>query len=229
VGVGAVGLQAHPAAGENAVDETMELLDKVLQRENMLRALARVKQNKGAAGVDGMTIDELDAHLREHWPRIREEVLSGAYQPQAVRRVDIPKPCGGGVRTLGIPTVLDRLLQQALAQELTLIFDPTFSDGSFGFRPNRGAHQAVERARALMASGRGWVVDLDLEKFLDHASWSSLRGLTRRTAPFWRRWNFWRVEGRSGKRYSPVSASRSAWILPLRIMCHIRGPSRRGP
>jgi len=170
VGVGAVGLQAHPAAGENAVDETMELLDKVLQRENMFRALARVKHNKGAAGVDGMTVDGLEAYLREHWPRIREELLGGTYLPQPVRRVDIPKPGGGGTRALGIPTVLDRLLQQALLQVLQPIFDPTFSDGSFGFRPNRGALQAIERARALVAAGWGWVVDLDLEKFFDRVN-----------------------------------------------------------
>jgi RNA-directed DNA polymerase len=170
VEVGAVGLQGHPAAGENAVDEAMELLDKVLQRENMLRALARVKQNKGAAGVDGMTVDELGAYLREQWPRIREELLGGTYRPQPVRRVDIPKSGGGGTRALGIPTVLDRLLQQALLQELHSIFDPTFSDGSFGFRPGRGAFQAIERARAHLAAGWRWVVDLDLEKFFDRVN-----------------------------------------------------------
>jgi len=152
------------------VDETMELLDKVLQRENMFRALRRVKQNKGAAGVDGMTVDELGAYLREHWPRIREEVLGGTYQPQPVRKVLIPKPGGKGTRMLGIPTVLDRLLQQALLQELHPIFDPTFSDGSFGFRPGRGTHHAIERARQHVASGKRWVVDLDLEKFFDRVN-----------------------------------------------------------
>jgi RNA-directed DNA polymerase len=170
VGVGAVGFQAHPAAGENAVDETMELLDKVLQRENMQRALVRVQQNKGAPGVDGMTVDELGAYLREYWPRIQEELLGGTYRPHPVRRVDIPKPGGGGTRSLGIPTVLDRLLQQALLQELQLIFDPTFSDGSYAFRPGRGAFQAIERARAHIAAGWRWVVDLDLEKFFDRVN-----------------------------------------------------------
>src|ERR1700690_1666656 len=170
VEVGAVGHQDHPAAGENAVDETMELLDKVLQRENLLRAPARVEQNKGAAGVDGRAVDELGAHLREHWPRIREELLGGTYRPQPVRRVDIPKPGGGGTRALGIPTVLDRFLQQALLQELQRIFDPTFSDGSYGFRPGRGAFQAIERARAHIAAGWRWVVDLDLEKFFDRVN-----------------------------------------------------------
>src|SRR6478752_984504 len=166
----AVGPQAHPAGEENAVDETMELLDKVLQRENMLRALRRVEQNKGAAGVDGMTVEQLGAYLREQWPRIREEVLSGAYQPQPVRKVEIPKPGGGGTRMLGIPTVLERLLQQALLQQLHPIFDPTFSDGSFGFRPGRGTHHALERTRAHIATGRRWVVDLDLEKFFDRVN-----------------------------------------------------------
>lgn len=170
VEVGAVGPQAHPAGGETAVDETMELLDKVLQRENMFRALRRVEQNKGAAGVDGMTVDDLGAYLREHWPRIREEVLSGTYHPQPVRKVEIPKPGGKGTRMLGIPTVLDRLLQQALLQELHPIFDPTFSDGSFGFRPGRGTHHAIERARQHVASGTRWVVDLDLEKFFDRVN-----------------------------------------------------------
>jgi len=170
VEMGAEGSQAHPATGENAVDKTMELLDKVLQRENMLRALARVEQNKGAAGVDGMTVDELRAHLREHWPRIQEELLSGTYHPQPVRKVEIPKPGGKGTRTLGIPTVLDRLLQQALLQELTPIFDPTFSDDSYAFRPGRGTHQAIERARKHVASGRRWVVDLDLDKFFDRVN-----------------------------------------------------------
>jgi RNA-directed DNA polymerase len=170
VEVGAVGPQAHPAAGEHVVDETMELLDKVLQRENMQRALLRVQQNKGAAGVDGMTVDAIEAYLREHWPRIREELLGGTYRPQPLRRVDIPKPGGGGTRALGIPTVLDRVLQQALLQELHLIFDPTFSEGSFGFRLGRGSFQAIECARAHIAAGWRWVVDLDLEKFFDRVN-----------------------------------------------------------
>jgi RNA-directed DNA polymerase len=148
----------------------MELFDEILQRENLFAALRRVKQNKGAPGVDGMTVEQLGAHLMEHWPRIREELLSGTYQPQPVRKVDIPKPDGKGTRTLGIPTVLDRLVQQALLQGLQPIFDPTFSDASFGFRPGRGTHQAVLRARAHVAEGWTWVVDLDLEKFFDRVN-----------------------------------------------------------
>ena len=152
------------------MEETEALLDEMLRRENMFTALERVKRNAGAAGVDGMTVDELDGFLREQWVRIREELRNGTYHPQPVRRVDIPKPGGKGTRTLGIPTVLDRLLQQALLQVLQPIFDPTFSDASFGFRPDRGTHHAIERARALIASGRKWVVDLDLAKFFDRVN-----------------------------------------------------------
>jgi RNA-directed DNA polymerase len=152
------------------MEEMKALLEEMLQRENMLNALRRVKQNAGAAGVDGMTVDELEAHVREHWPRIREELQNGTYHPQPVRKVEIPKPGGKGTRTLGIPTVLDRLLQQALNQVLQPIFDPTFSDASFGFRPGRGTHHAIERAREHIASGRTWVVDLDLEKFFDRVN-----------------------------------------------------------
>jgi len=142
------------------------VMEEVVRRENLLAAHARVVANGGAPGADGMTVGELMAYCREHWPRIRKELLSGTYQPQPVRRVEIPKP-GGGVRTLGIPTVLDRMIQQALHQVLTPIFDPTFSADSYGFRPGRSAHQAVERAREHIAAGHRWVVDLDLAKFFD--------------------------------------------------------------
>ncbi len=142
------------------------LMEEVVRGENLLAAHARVVANGGAPGVDGMTVDELMAYCREHWPRIREELLSGTYEPRAVRRVEIPKP-GGGVRMLGIPTVLDRMIQQALHQVLAPIFDPTFSADSYGFRPGRSAHQAVERAREHIAAGHRWVVDLDLAKFFD--------------------------------------------------------------
>ena len=126
------------------MEKTDALLDEMLRRENMLNALKRVKQNAGAAGVDGMTVDELGPYLREHWLRIRAEIQSGTYHPQPVRKVELPKPGGKGKRTLGIPTVLDRMLQQALLQVLQPIFDPTFSDASFGFRPGSGAHHAIE-------------------------------------------------------------------------------------
>jgi RNA-directed DNA polymerase len=135
-----------------------------------MAAHKRVVRNGGAPGVDGMTVDELMPYCREHWPRIREQIRSGSYVPQAVRRVEIPKPGGKGMRLLGIPTVLDRMIQQALLQVLTPIFDPTFSESSFGFRPGRSAHDAVRQARGHIASGHRWVVDLDLEKFFDRVN-----------------------------------------------------------
>lgn len=148
----------------------MDLFDEILQRENLFAALERVERNKGAPGVDGMTVEQLRPFLREQWPRIREELTSETYRPQPVRKVEIPKPGGKGTRTLGIPTVLDRLLQQAVLQRLQPVFDPTFSDASYGFRPKRSAHQAVLRAREIAAEGRSWVVDLDLEKFFDRVN-----------------------------------------------------------
>jgi RNA-directed DNA polymerase len=150
--------------------ETSRLMEEVLRRENLMRAHTRVVQNGGAAGVDGMSVDDLMSYCREHWARIREELLQMTYVPQPVRRVDIPKPGGRGTRTLGIPTVLDRLIQQAVLQVLQPVFDPTFSDASFGFRPRRSAHDAVRRARAHIAAGHRWVVDLDLEKFFDRVN-----------------------------------------------------------
>ena len=144
-------------------------MEAVVERGNMLAALKRVKANKGAAGVDGMTVDALPAYLRENWSRIKEELLAGRYMPSPVRLVEIPKP-GGGLRPLGIPTVLDRLLQQALHQVLQPLFDPNFSESSYGFRPGRSAWQAVAQAREYVAGGRRWVVDLDLEKFFDRVN-----------------------------------------------------------
>jgi RNA-directed DNA polymerase len=161
--------QARTAREDTAEDGTSMLMEKVVRRENMLAAHARVVRNGGAPGVDGMTVDELWSHCQRHWARIRKELLSGTYVPQPVRRVSIPKP-GGGERELGIPTVLDRLIQQALSQVLVSIFDPAFSDASFGFRPGRGAHGAVARAREYIAQGHRWVVDLDLEKFFDRVN-----------------------------------------------------------
>lgn len=142
------------------------LMEEVVSRGNMIAAYQRVVRNKGAAGIDGMPVGDLKAYLQEQWPRIKEELLEGTYQPQPVRKVEIPKP-GGGVRMLGIPTVLDRLIQQALHQELMRLFEPEFSGHSYGFRPGRSAHQAVQAARRHVASGRRWVVDIDLEKFFD--------------------------------------------------------------
>ena len=151
-------------------------MEAVVERENLKKALAQVKRNKGAAGIDGMSVDELPAHLKEHWPTIETQLLAGAYKPQPVRRVEIPK-ASGGMRSLGIPTVLDRLIQQAVMQVLQADWDPTFSEASFGFRPKHSAHQAVERAQAYIASGHRFVVDLDLEKFFDRVNHDILMGL----------------------------------------------------
>ncbi|MEO6779836.1 MAG: group II intron reverse transcriptase/maturase [Bradyrhizobium sp.] len=151
-------------------------MEAVVERENLKEALARVKRNKGAAGIDGMSVDDLPAYLKEHWPAIRAQLLDGAYKPQPVRRVEIPK-ASGGMRLLGIPTVLDRLIQQAVMQVLQADWDGTFSETSFGFRPKRSAHQAVERAQAYIASGHGFVVDIDLEKFFDRVNHDILMGL----------------------------------------------------
>jgi len=145
-------------------------MEEVLRRENVFAAYGRVVQNGGAAGVDGMTVEDLMPYCREHWARIREALLSGRYKPQPVRRVEIPKPDGKGTRMLGIPTVVDRMIQQALLQVLQPIFDPTFSDASFGFRPGRSAHGAVLRARDHIREGHRWVVDLDLAKFFDRVN-----------------------------------------------------------
>ncbi len=148
----------------------------MVRRENMQKAYRRVVANKGAAGVDGMTVEELDPYLREHWPRLRQELLDGRYVPQPVRRVEIPKPTGG-VRMLGIPTVMDRMIQQAVLQVLQPRIDPTFSDSSFGFRPGRSTHDAVKRAREHIREGGTWVVDLDLESFFDRVNHDVLMGL----------------------------------------------------
>ena len=145
-------------------------MEAVVERENMWLALRRVEANKGSAGVDRMPVDQLSPYLREHWPRIKEELLDGRYKPSPVRAVEIPKPGGKGKRMLGIPTAIDRLIQQAVHQVLTPVFDPDFSESSYGFRPGRGAHQAIVRARSHVAAGKRWVVDIDLEKFFDRVN-----------------------------------------------------------
>ncbi len=147
-----------------------QLMEEVCGRENCQQALRRVKANKGSAGIDGMKVAELPGYLKQHWPALREQLLSGTYQPQPVRRVEIAKP-DGGMRKLGIPTVLDRFIQQAVMQVLQGRWDATFSEHSHGFRPQRSAHQAVAKAQQYIAEGSRWVVDLDLEKFLDMASY----------------------------------------------------------
>lgn len=146
------------------------LMEQVVRRANLIAAHQRVVRNGGAPGVDGLTVEQLMDYCRAHWACIRPGLLDGTYVPQPIRKVEIPKPGGQGVRTLGIPTVLDRLIQQALLQVLQPIFDPTFSADSFGFRPGRSTHDAVKRAREHIAAGHRWVVDLDLEKFFDRVN-----------------------------------------------------------
>lgn len=162
--------QASTAHQDQAGDGAQLLMERVLRRENILAAHRRVVKNGGAPGIDGMTVENLMPHCREHWTRIRKELLDGSYMPQPVRKVEIPKPDGHGTRMLGIPTTLDRLIQQAVLQILQPIFDPTFSDGSFGFRPGRSTHGAVVRAREHIAAGYRWCVDLDLAKFFDRVN-----------------------------------------------------------
>ena len=159
-GRGEAPLASHGDEGSGRGD----LLSEVLSRENMVLAWERVKANKGSAGVDGLTIEQTAEVLKTQWPKIREELEKGTYRPQAVRRVEIPKP-GGGVRELGIPTVVDRLIQQGLLQVLQPLIDPTFSEFSYGFRPGRSAHDAVKQAKRYVEDGYQIVVDVDLEKF----------------------------------------------------------------
>ena len=161
--------QADAACDGHTKDRIPVTLEQVLSRENMWRAYERVVNNGGAPGVDGMTVEALKPFLQLRWQAIRKELLDGTYRPSPVRKVEIPKP-DGGVRTLGIPTVVDRLIQQALYQALQGWYDPTFSDSSFGFRLGRGAHDALERAREHVAAGYRWVVDMDLEKFFDRVN-----------------------------------------------------------
>jgi RNA-directed DNA polymerase len=161
--------QADAACDEHTKDRIPVTLEKVLSRENMWRAYERVVSNQGAPGADGMTVEDLKPFLQARWEAIRKELLDGTYHPSPVRKVEIPKP-DGGVRTLGIPTVVDRLIQQALYQALQAWYDTRFSDHSFGFRLGRGAHDALERAREHVAAGYRWVVDMDLEKFFDRVN-----------------------------------------------------------
>jgi RNA-directed DNA polymerase len=155
--------------GTESLANTGNLIEEACEKGNLKEALRRVKANAGAAGVDGMTVKELSEFLRENWPRLKEQLLTGTYKPQPVRRVEIPKS-GGGTRKLGIPTVVDRFVQQAVLQVLQERWDPTFSEHSYGFRPGRSAHQAVEKAQEYIQQGYDWVVDLDLEKFFDRVN-----------------------------------------------------------
>src|SRR5580658_1884024 len=159
--------------GSESPASTNRLMEEVCERENLKEALRRVKANKGSAGVDGMTVGGITDYLKQHWPAIREQLLNGTYEPRPVRRVEIPKP-DGGVRKLGIPTVLDRLIQQAVMQVLQRQWDPTFSESSYGFRPGRSAQQAVAQAQQYIVEGHSWCVDLDLEKFFDRVNHDKL-------------------------------------------------------
>jgi RNA-directed DNA polymerase len=152
------------------------LMEMILSRENLIEALKRVEKNKGSHGIDGMSVKSLRRHLYENWDTLCDSLRKGTYQPNPVRRVEIPKP-NGGVRLLGIPTVTDRFIQQAIAQVLTPLFDPTFSEHSYGFRPNRRGHDAVRKARGYISEGYRWVIDMDLEKFFDKVNHDKLMGI----------------------------------------------------
>jgi group II intron reverse transcriptase/maturase len=169
---------AHVTARSGIDDGTQALMRRVVERKNLLAALKRVQQNKGSPGIDGMRVAELPKYLTANWERIREALLAGTYQPAPVRRHEIPK-AGGGMRMLGIPTVCDRFIQQAILQVVQPIFDPTFSDHSYGFRPGRSAHHALLRAQQYIESGRCIVVDVDLEKFFDRVNHDILMGKLR--------------------------------------------------
>jgi RNA-directed DNA polymerase len=164
-----LGASSGTVTRDTSGPEAEQLLEAVVERKNMWLALKQVERNRGAAGVDNMSVAELRGYLREHWLRVKEELLAGSYQPQPVRKVEIPKP-GKGMRMLGIPTVVDRLIQQALHQVLSPLFEANFSESSYGFRPRRSAHQAALKAREYVREGRRWVVDIDLEKFFDRVN-----------------------------------------------------------
>ena len=164
--------EGEPVAGdcvEPRFQTSSSLMARVLERENLIRALKQVKRNKGAPGIDGLTVDQFPAYLRQYWPTIRQQLQEGTYRPKPVRRVEIPKP-DGRTRKLGIPTVLDRFIQQAIAQVLQADWDAYFHDHSYGFRPGRNAHQAIRQAQTMIRSGHRWVVDCDLDAFFDRVN-----------------------------------------------------------
>ena len=175
------GAEADTADGAQPKSEKDWLMSQAVERANMQLAYSRVMKNRGAPGVDGMRCEDLKAWLKANWVQVRRELLGGSYRPQAVRWVDIPKP-QGGVRTLGVPTVVDRLIQQALHQAMQPLFEPTFSASSYGFRPGRSAQQAVAKAAQYIRGGKRWVVDMDLEKFFDHVNHDVLMARMARVA-----------------------------------------------
>lgn len=166
----------HANSTSNDPTKDVQILERALGCENMFKALARVEHNGGSPGIDGVTVEQLRGYLREVWPSVRQSLLDGTYRPQPVRRVSIPKPTGG-LRHLGVPTVLDRLIQQALLQIIQPEWDPTFSESSFGFRPEHSAHQAIAQAQQYIRQGLTWVVDIDLEKFFDRVNHDRLMSL----------------------------------------------------
>jgi RNA-directed DNA polymerase len=166
---GLYGEQQTNAASHETEHLAMNLMERICHKANLNQAYKRVKANKGAAGVDGLTVGELSAYIREHKEQLIQSLLDGSYEPQPVRKLMIPKH-GGGERQLGIPTVVDRLIQQAIHQVLEPMFDEGFSESSFGFRPKRSAHDAIKQAKSYVESGHNWVVDIDLEKFFDRVN-----------------------------------------------------------
>ena len=168
-----VSMSNHPLGKENSIPEDVQLIECLVERKNMRKAYLQVMRNKGAAGIDNMSVEALMPYLKEKWVEIREQLMRGEYKPMPVRRVEIPKP-DGGMRQLGIPTVLDRLIQQAIYQILSPIFEATFSDSSYGFRPGRSAHGAILKAKKYQSEGRKWVVDMDLAKFFDEVNHDKL-------------------------------------------------------
>ena len=175
----APGASEPPSGKDNPVARDQPLIEELIGRDNLNRAWKQVRRNRGSPGVDGRDLDQTKAYLKEHWTEIESHLLGGTYRPKPVKRVEIPKP-GGGTRLLGVPTILDRFIQQAALQVLTPIFEPHFSEHSFGFRPGRSAHQAVKAAQAYQQSGKGWVVDLDLKAFFDEVNHDLLMARVRR-------------------------------------------------
>jgi RNA-directed DNA polymerase len=169
-------IEGKPSEEETTAEgpsEDESLMEQVVERDHLFRALKQVQSHGGSPGLDGMTVEELAPSLKEHGPRLKQALLEGTYQPQPVKRVEVPKPQGGS-RKLGVPTVVDRFIQQAVMQVLQAQWDPTFSDASFGFRPGRNAHQAVKRAQSHLKEGYTWVVAMDLEKFFDRVNHDKL-------------------------------------------------------
>jgi retron-type reverse transcriptase len=165
----APGASGDPSGKDKAVAQDQQLIEKLIERDNLNRAWKQVRRNRDSPGVDGRNMDQTQACLKEHWEAIKGHLLAGTYCPKPVKRVEIPKP-GGGTRLLGVPTIQNRFIQQAALQVLTPIFEPHFSEHSYGFRPGRSAHEAIKAAQGYQQSGKGWVVDLDLKAFFDEVN-----------------------------------------------------------